>query len=40
MRDTQTGITNPGIRSHKSLPKIGMFLRHLPLHNRQKITIW
>ena len=39
-RDTWTGITNPGTRSHKSLPNIGMFLRYLSLHNRWKITIW
>ena len=38
--DTWTGITNPGTRSHKSLPNIGAFSRHLSLHNRQKITIW
>ena len=40
MHDTWTGITNPGTRSHKSLPNNGAFLRHLLLHNRQKITIW
>ena len=40
MHDTQTGITNPGTRSHKSIPNIGTFLRHLSLYNRQKITIW
>ena len=38
--DTWTGITNPDTRSHKSLPNISTFLRHLSLHNRQKITIW
>ena len=38
--DTWTGITNPGTRSHKSIPNIGAFLRHLSLHNRWKITIW
>ena len=38
--DTWIGITNPGTRSHKSLPNIGTFLRHLSLHNRWKITIW
>ena len=36
--DTWTAITNPGTRSYKSLPNIGEFLRHLSLHNRQKIT--
>ena len=39
-RDTQTGITNPGTRSYKSLRNIGALLRHLSLHNRWKITIW
>ena len=39
-RDTWTGITNPGTRSHKSIPNIGTFLRCLSLHNRWKITIW
>ena len=38
--DTWTGITNPGTRSHKSVPNISAFLKHLPLHNRWKITIW
>ena len=40
MHDTWIGITNPGTGSHKSLPNIGAFLRHLSLHNRWKITIW
>ena len=40
MRNTWTGITNPGTRSHKSLPNISTFSRHLSLHNRWKITIW
>ena len=38
--DTQTGITNPGTRSCKSLSNINMLYRHLSLHNRWKITIW
>ena len=38
--DTWTGITNPGTRSHESLPNISAFSRHLSLHNMQKITIW
>ena len=38
--DTWTGITNPGTRSHKSLPNISAFSRHLSLHNRWKITFW
>ena len=29
MSDTQTRITNPGTRSHKSLSNINMFPRHL-----------
>ena len=32
MCDTWTGITNPGTRSHKSVPNIGAFSRHLSLH--------
>ena len=39
MHNTWTGITNPGTRSHKSLPNISTFSRHLSLHNRWKITI-
>ena len=40
MSDTWTGIADPGTRSRKSLLNINAFLRHLPLHNRWKITIW
>ena len=37
MSDTQTGITNPGMRSHKSLSNINAFSRHLSLNNRWKL---
>ena len=34
MNDTWIRITDPDIRSHKSLSNINTILRHISLHNR------